>query len=89
MRDGWLWTSTGRYNFAGITRRKVIELFRASGGVVHEIDFTAERGLQRERGIRHRTLGSVTPVTRIDGRTIGTGKPGSMTQRVRICTRTR
>ena len=28
------------------------------------------------------TLGGITPVTRIDGRTIGDGKPGPVTARI-------
>src|SRR5436309_10859679 len=34
VRDKTLWTSTGRYNFKGITRGKIIELYRSHGGVV-------------------------------------------------------
>jgi branched-chain amino acid aminotransferase len=82
VRDGSLWTSTGRYNFAGITRGKVIELFRADGGVVRESDFTLSEVYGASEAFVTGTLGGVTPVTRVDGRTIGTGKPGAITRHV-------
>ena len=82
VRCGSLWTSTGRYNFAGITRGKVIELYRASGGVVRETDFTLSEVYGANEAFVTGTLGGVTPVTRIDGRTIGTGAPGSITRRI-------
>ena len=82
VRDGSLWTSTGRYNFAGITRGKVIDVFRADGGVVRELDFTLSEVYGASEAFVTGTLGGVTPVTRIDGRTIGTGKPGPITKRV-------
>ena len=41
VRGDELWTSTGRYNFKGITRRKITELYRAHGGVVREQVLTA------------------------------------------------
>lgn len=40
LRKGELWTSTGAYNFKGITRRKIIDLFQQNIGVVRELDFT-------------------------------------------------
>ena len=82
VRDRSLWTSTARYNFAGITRGKVIELFRAGGGVVREIDFTLGEVYGASEAFVTGTLGGVTPVTRVDGRTIGTGKPGGITRRI-------
>ena len=82
VSDGSLWTSTGRYNFMGITRDKVIEAFRASGGVVRELDFTLAEVYGASEAFVTGTLGGVTPVTRVDGRTIGSGKPGPITKRV-------
>jgi branched-chain amino acid aminotransferase len=82
VRDRSLWTSTGRYNFCGITRGKVIELFRADGGVVRELDFTLSEVYGTSEAFVTGTLGGVTPVTRIDGRTIGTGRPGATTRHV-------
>ena len=82
MRDEELWTSTGRYNFKGITRSKVMELYRAHGGVVREIDFTLAEVYSANEAFVTGTLGGVTAVTRVDGRTIATGEPGTVTRRI-------
>ena len=77
-----LWTSTGRYNFNGITRATIIELYRAQGRTVHEIDFTLGEVYAADEAFVTGTLGGVTPVTRVDGRLIGTGRPGAITRLV-------
>jgi branched-chain amino acid aminotransferase len=82
VRGGALWTSTGRYCFKGITRANVIDLVTAQGGAVREVDFTLAEAYGADEAFATGTLGGITPVTRIDGRAIGTGKPGNVTQRV-------
>ncbi|HVL56979.1 MAG TPA: aminotransferase class IV [Burkholderiaceae bacterium] len=82
VRRGALWTSSGRFNFKGITRRKVIEVARTGGIDVSECDFTLAQVYSADEAFVTGTLGGVTPVTRIDGRPIGTGKPGPLTRRV-------
>ncbi len=82
VRRGELWTSTGRYNFKGITRRKVIELFAESGDTVRELDFTLAETYGADEAFVTGTLGGITPVTTIDGRKIGTGVPGEVTRRI-------
>ena len=82
VRGAELWTSSGRYCFMGITRGKVIELYRANGGGVRETDFTLSEVYAADEAFVTGTLGGITPATRIDGRTIGAGRPGPITQRV-------
>jgi branched-chain amino acid aminotransferase len=82
LRGDELWTSTGRYNFLGITRRKIIELWRAEGGVARETDFTLAETYSADEAFVTGTLGGVTPVTTIDGRAIGQGRPGPLTARL-------
>jgi branched-chain amino acid aminotransferase len=82
IRDGELWTSTGRFNFMGITRGKVIKLYGAEVGTVREKDFTLAETYAADEAFVTGTLGGVTPVTMIDGRKIGTGKPGPFTARI-------
>lgn len=79
VRRGELWTSTGRFNFKGITRRKVLSLVALDGGIVREHDFTLAETYSADEAFVTGTLGGVTPITRIDGRVIGTGKPGPYT----------
>ena len=82
VRGAELWTSSGRYNFKGITRGKVIDAARANGMTVHEKDFTLAETWSADEAFVTGTLGGVTPVTRIDGRTIGSGRPGAATRRI-------
>ena len=80
VRKGELWTSTGRYNFKGITRRTVLELMRAGGGTARETDFTLAETYAADEAFVTGTLGGITPVTRIDGRPIADGRPGPLTR---------
>jgi branched-chain amino acid aminotransferase len=82
VRGGELWTSTGRYNFKGITRRKIIKLFGDRIGTVRELDYTLAETYSAEEAFVTGTLGGVTPVVAIDGRVIGSGKPGPVTARI-------
>ena len=81
VRRGELWTSTGAYSFKGITQRNVIDAWVAAGGTARECDFTLAQAYAADEAFVTGTLGGVTPVTRIDGRTIGDGKPGPVTAR--------
>jgi branched-chain amino acid aminotransferase len=81
VRGGELWTSTGAYSFKGITQRNVIEAWRANGGRARECDFTLAQVYSADEAFVTGTLGGVTPVTRVDGRVIGDGRPGATTAR--------
>ena len=79
VRHGELWTSTGAFSFRGITRQNVIDAWRDGGGRAHERDFTLAQVYSADEAFATGTLGGVTPVTRVDGRQIGDGKPGPVT----------
>jgi len=81
VRRGELWTSTGAYSFKGITQRNVIDAWTAAGGTARECDFTLAQVYAADEAFVTGTLGGVTPVTKVDGRTIGDGKPGALTAR--------
>lgn len=83
VRAGALYTSTGLYSFRGITQGAVIRAARAAGIPVHEGDFTLAQVYTADEALVTGTLGGVTPVTRIDGRPVGTGQPGPLTARLR------
>ena len=80
VRRGELWTSTGHYSFKGITQQTVLDAWRAAGGVAKECDFTLAQVYSADEAFCTGTLGGVTPVVRIDGRTIGDGTPGPQTK---------
>ena len=84
-RDGEVWTSTGRYNFMGITRRHIIELCERNGIPMRQADFTLAQCYGADEAFVTGTFGGVTCVSRIDGRTIGRSDgPGALTQRLAV-----
>ena len=83
VRKGQVWTSTGDYCMNGITRGKVIDLCRANGIPVFERNFSLVDTYGADEAFLTGTFGAQTPVGVIDGRTIGTGQMGPMTERLR------
>ena len=83
VRRGEVWTSTGDYCMNGITRQKVIDLCRANGIAVHERNFSLVDTYNADEAFLTGTFGAQTPVGVIDGRQIGSGQIGPMTERLR------
>ena len=83
VRRGELWTSTGAYCFKGITRQSIIDQTRGAGGTARELDYTIAQTWTADEAFITGTLGGITPVSRIDGRRIGDGKPGPLTLAIR------
>ena len=81
VRGGELWTSTGAYTSRASRSANVIEAWTAAGGVARECDFTLAQVYSADEAFVTGTLGGVTPVTKVDGRTIGDGRPGARTIR--------
>lgn len=73
VRNGSLWTSSGKYCFNGITRSTVLRLAREAGIPVFEGDFTLADMYSSDEAFVTGTLGGVTPVTQIDGRPVALG----------------
>ena len=83
VKKGEVWTSTGDYCMNGITRRKVIALCRAHGIPVFERNFSLVDTYSADEAFLTGTFGAQTPVGVIDGRQIGNGQMGPMTERLR------
>jgi branched-chain amino acid aminotransferase len=83
VRKGQVWTSTGDYCMNGITRGKVIQICRDEGIPVFERNFSLVDTYSADEVFLTGTFGAQTPVGSIDGRTIGTGQMGPMTERLR------
>lgn len=83
IRSGEVWTSTGDYCMNGITRKKVIQLCKANGIPVYEKNFSLTETYDADEIFLTGTFGAQTPVSEIDGRTIGDGKAGPVTKRIR------
>ncbi len=83
VRKGEVWTSTGDYCMNGITRAKVIQLCRENGIPVFEKNFSLVETYSADEAFLTGTFGAQTPVGQIDGRVIGTGQMGPVTERLR------
>jgi len=83
VRKGAVWTSTGDYCMNGITRQKVIDLCKADGIPVFERNYSLVDTYGADEAFLTGTFGAQTPVGSIDGRIIGTGEMGPMTQHIR------
>ncbi len=83
VRRGEVWTSTGFYNLAGVTRGVVLEVARSAGIPAHERDYSLTDVYDADEAFVTGTFGGLTPVREVDGRVIGTGSGrGPMTERL-------
>jgi branched-chain amino acid aminotransferase len=83
IKEGEVWTSTGDYCMNGITRKKVINLCKQNNIPVFEKNFSLVDVYSSEEAFLTGTFGAQTPVSEIDGRVIGDGKLGPVTQKIR------
>ncbi len=83
VRKGEVWTSTGDYCMNGITRAKVIDVCRQNGIPIFEKNYSLVDTYGADEAFLTGTFGAQTPVSEIDGRQIGTGTMGPVTQRIR------
>jgi branched-chain amino acid aminotransferase len=66
----------------GITRAAVLELC-AANGIAHEVcDLSLTEVYRAREMFCTGTMGELAAVTRVDGRTIGDGRPGTVTARL-------
>ncbi|WP_338549595.1 D-amino acid aminotransferase [Roseovarius phycicola] len=82
VRKGEVWTSTGDYCMNGITRAKVIDLCRLNGIPVFEKNYSLVETYGADEAFLTGTFGAQTPVGQIDGRRIGDGALGPVTQKI-------
>ncbi|WP_299333886.1 aminotransferase class IV [uncultured Psychroserpens sp.] len=80
IKNEEVWTSTGQYCMNGITRAKVIEACSRNGIVCHQKNFSLFDVYGADEAFVTGTFGGLTPVTKIDGRQIGTKSFGDMTR---------
>ena len=82
VRRGEVWTSSGDYCLGGITRGNVIRLCRENAIPVHERNFSLTDVYGADESFVTGTFAGVAPVVAVDGRTIGGGARGPLTQRL-------
>lgn len=86
VRDGEVWTSSGRYCLGGITRSLVIECAREAGIPVFEKDFSLTDVYGADEAFVTGTFAGLVPVREVDGRMIENVQgslPGPMVERLR------
>ena len=82
VRKGILKTTPLTSILEGITRESVIEIANDEGIKVIEERFTRDELYIADEAFFTGTAAEVTPIRMVDGRNIGTGRPGKMTKRV-------
>ncbi|HZH27017.1 MAG TPA: D-amino-acid transaminase [Azospirillaceae bacterium] len=83
-RDGALVTRpASNLILNGITRLRILRIAEALGIPFEERPFTVAEALDAREAFITSATTFVTPVTRIDGRVIGNGRPGSLCARLR------
>lgn len=82
VRGGEVATSFVRACPEGITRATVLEICAANQIPCREADLTLEDVYAADEMFCTGTMGELAGVTRVDGRTIGNGEVGAMTQRL-------
>ena len=83
VKKGEVWTSTGDYCMNGITRQKVIDVCRAADIPVFARNYSLVDTYDADEAFLTGTFGAQTPVSEIDGRVIGAGDMGPVTERIR------
>jgi len=82
VKKGEVWTSTGDYCLAGITRANVLDICRQNDIPAYEKRFSLTDVYSADEAFVTGTFAGVAPVGVIDGRTIGGGARGPVTRRL-------
>ena len=82
VRRGEVWTSDGRYCLGGITRGNIVDLCKANDIPVSEKTFSLTDVYGADEAFVTGTFAGVAPVGEIDGRQIGSGQRGPVTERL-------
>lgn len=82
VREGEVWTSTGRYCLKGITRGNVLALAGEAGIPAFQKDFSLTEVYGADEAFITGTFAGLIPVGSVDGRVIGEGRRGPVTERL-------
>jgi branched-chain amino acid aminotransferase len=82
VRGGQLFEPQLASGLAGITRRTVIELARDLGWSVQSAPMTRDDVYLAEEAFFSGTAAEITPIRELDGRTIGAGRRGPVTEKI-------
>ncbi|KPM44937.1 hypothetical protein AK830_g1586 [Neonectria ditissima] len=82
IRGTEVWAPTKDNQMQGITRQKTIDVCRANGIVVRELDFSLTEVYGADEAFCTGTFPSQIHVVEVDGRLIGDGKRGAVTEKI-------
>ena len=82
VKNGEVWTSTGQYCMKGITRENVILICKNNNIACRQKNFSLFDTYSADEAFVTGTFGGLTPVVKIDGRTIGKGTAGNRTKKL-------
>jgi branched-chain amino acid aminotransferase len=82
VRGGEVWTSTGMYCLAGITRASVLRICERAGIPSRERSFSLTEVYSADEAFVTGTFAGLVPVHTVDGRRIGNGRRGPMVERL-------
>ena len=80
VKKGAVWTSSGDYCLAGITRGAVIQLCEENNIPVYQKNFSLSDVYCAQEAFVTGTFAGLAPVSEIDGRIIGNGKRGPLVE---------
>lgn len=82
VRKGKIKTTPLTVILPGITRDSIIQIARDAGFSLEEQRFTRDELYIADEAFFTGTAAEVTPIREVDGRVVGTGKPGPVTQKI-------
>ena len=82
VKNGEVWTSTGQYCMNGITRGNVIRVCEQHTIPCYQKNFSLFDAYGADEAFVTGTFGGLTPVVKIDGKTIGEGTYGTLTRKL-------
>ena len=77
-----IWTSTGEHCLNGVTRGAIIDLCRRNNILVYEKNFGIEDVYNADEAFVTGTFAGVIPVIEIDGKNMGEGSKGQLTNQI-------
>ncbi|KAF7531273.1 hypothetical protein G7054_g9048 [Neopestalotiopsis clavispora] len=82
VRGSEVWTATKDNQMQGVTRQKTIDVCRAHGIIVRELDFALTEVYGADEAFCTGTFPAQIHVVQVDGRIIGDGQRGAVTEKI-------
>ncbi len=82
VSDGKLFTPDENNILLGITRDSIMQLAKDEGYQVEECEVTKETLFKADECFITGTAAEITPIVEVDGKAIGSGKPGAVTKKM-------